>query len=224
MQLKTMNKLLILTYIFAGMPNTASADLFKCNACPAGYKCDGTSKYPCSAGTFSYAGSASCTNCSAGYYQNASAQSSCKPCSAGTFSSGSGATSCSKCPAGYKCPGGTDKIKCPEYYYQDATGQSSCKTCPVGMVNSYDATSCYCQGKSEDCSYGYKEKECKPDSKCVDDCKKYSTNKTDSYCKSECYKCKDVNKTAPGSRYIYMKYDYSKSKCVEDYKSECRRK
>ncbi|MBD5405515.1 hypothetical protein HDR59_03140 [bacterium] len=78
MKLKTMNKLLILTYIFSGMPNTASADLFKCNACPAGYKCDGISKTICSVGTYSSAGASSCTKCPEGQFSN-EGSSSCGP-------------------------------------------------------------------------------------------------------------------------------------------------
>ena len=175
MNKKTMNfysyKLLgLLSLTLLSQP--ASADLFKCNACPAGYKCDGNTQYACPAGTYSHAGAASCTNCPAGQYQ-------------------------------------------------DKTAQSSCKSCPAGTVNSYDATYCYCQSKIESCTYSYKDYSCYTDSKCIDDCKKYSINKTDSYCNSECYKCKYVTVKKSGSRTVYMKYDYNNSKCVEDHKSSC---
>ena len=100
MQLKTMNKLLILTYIFAGIPDTASADLFKCTACPAGYRCDGTSKYKCDAGTYAYAGSASCTPCPAGYRCDGTYQ---YRCTGNTYAYGTGNRYCSDCPTRESC-------------------------------------------------------------------------------------------------------------------------
>ncbi|MGN0929470.1 MAG: hypothetical protein ACI4N3_02415, partial [Alphaproteobacteria bacterium] len=62
------------------LPNHANADLFKCVACPAGYRCDGKEKYPCPAGTFAPVGSGSCISCAAGTYQDLTGQTSCKSC------------------------------------------------------------------------------------------------------------------------------------------------
>lgn len=105
MNKKTMNfysyKLLgLLSLTLLSQP--ASADLFKCNACPAGYKCDGNTQYACPVGTYSHAGASSCTPCPAGQYQDNTAQSSCKSCPAGTYAY-AGSSSCSStCSSYYK--------------------------------------------------------------------------------------------------------------------------
>ena len=100
MNKKTMNfysyKLLgLLSLTLLSQP--ASADLFKCNACPAGYKCDGNTQYACPVGTYSNAGAASCTNCPAGQYQDKTAQSSCKSCPAGMYTNSDKSACVNKC-------------------------------------------------------------------------------------------------------------------------------
>ena len=74
----------------------AKADLFQCNACPVGHKCDGVNKTICPAGTYAGIGASICTDCQAGTYQQYSGQASCNACGVGQ-TSGAKATSCTDC-------------------------------------------------------------------------------------------------------------------------------
>ncbi len=73
MKLKTINKLFLFASLLCGISDTASADLFSCQPCPAGYACDGTSKSRCAGGFYSGVASSSCTYCSINHYSNAGA-------------------------------------------------------------------------------------------------------------------------------------------------------
>lgn len=77
------------------IPN-AKADLFQCNACPAGNACDGVNKIACPAGTYAGVGASTCTDCQAGTYQQYSGQASCNACGVGQTSEAK-ATSCTDC-------------------------------------------------------------------------------------------------------------------------------
>ena len=68
-------------------------------------------------GSFSAAGSGTCTSCSAGQYQPAAGQDACLPCD-----------------IGYSCPqdGMVYAQPCANGTYQDTAGQSSCTPCDAG--------------------------------------------------------------------------------------------
>ena len=74
----------------------AKADLFQCNACPAGNRCDGVNKIACTPGTYAGVGASTCTDCQAGTYQQYSGQASCNACGVGQTSE-TKATSCTDC-------------------------------------------------------------------------------------------------------------------------------
>ena len=94
--MKTMNNFILTTIAGILLAGTnAKGDLYQCNACPAGYKCDGSSKTACPAGTYSLTGASKCTPCPAGTYSKYSASPSCTKC-AETYWSNEGATSCGK--------------------------------------------------------------------------------------------------------------------------------
>ena len=101
---------------------TPYAGLSACLACPAGRYDNGSICTPCSAGTYSVAGSTSCTTCPVGTYSYDEAPNACTPCDLGTYSSTTGtANSCTACPAGS---------------YSSTVGSSSCTTCPAGSYSS----------------------------------------------------------------------------------------
>ena len=79
------------------MPTTSQAQVYMCQACPAGTYSDGTQTQctPCPAGTYSNGSASECKACPAGKYSKAGS-SECQTCGAGTYST-AGAGSCSSC-------------------------------------------------------------------------------------------------------------------------------
>lgn len=133
-----------------------------CVLCEAGYRCyigdDGKNhKEACLAGTYSTAGSSTCTKCSASYatttgtYAATSLSTSCTACGNGKYAATEGATSCTNCPKGYYCPDGK-KVPCPKGTAGTAEGLSNVNQCTkcvaststvVGTYTSSDGqTSC----------------------------------------------------------------------------------
>jgi len=93
------------------------------------------------AGTFSLAGQATCTNCSAGRYTNHQGQHQCKNCSAGKRSETVGATTfeeCVNCIAGQFSDqtGATSCTECHVGKYAMAKGKQQCQECAAGRYNS----------------------------------------------------------------------------------------
>ena len=89
-------EMIIAGIIGLGIIPNAKADLFQCNACPVGHKCDGVNKTICPAGTYAEIGASICTDCQAGTYQQYSGQASCNACGVGQTSEAK-ATSCTDC-------------------------------------------------------------------------------------------------------------------------------
>ncbi len=120
--MKLKNIIKIGSFVVAGaLPTASKAQVYMCQACPAG--------------TYSNGGSTSCTPCPAGTYSNAVATS-CTKCPIGTYSSG-GAGQCTLCPAGTysETAGATECTKCPAGTYSSVTGatnNSFCTSCPSG--------------------------------------------------------------------------------------------
>lgn len=124
------------------IPN-AKADLFQCNACPAGNKCDGVNKTACPAGTYAGIGASICTDCQAGTYQQYSGQASCNPCPEGKYSS-AGATSCSDCAsATYSDWSGTcGSVTRTKTTYCNATNNTSSTANPITTTESGELEKC----------------------------------------------------------------------------------
>ncbi|GMI30328.1 hypothetical protein TeGR_g14640 [Tetraparma gracilis] len=136
-----------------------------CSSCPAGYVCAGGTTTACDAGTYSSGGSNcnSCevgykcpgasdhTLCSAGSYQNETAQDECKACPGGKLQADEGASLCNECPAGYFCPEGSKTTI--EYYDRAA---NDCFACPAGKFSTSGAQSI---DGCEDCTRGFVSRE-----------------------------------------------------------------
>ena len=96
--MKLKNIIKIGSFVVAGaLPTTSNAQVYMCQACPAGTYSDGTQTQctPCPAGTYSNGGASACKACPAGKYSKAGS-SECQTCGAGTYST-AGAGSCSGC-------------------------------------------------------------------------------------------------------------------------------
>ena len=96
--MKLKNIIKIGSFVVAGaLPTTSQAQVYMCQACPAGTYSDGTQTQctPCPAGTYSNGSASECKACPAGKYSKAGS-SECQTCGAGTYST-AGAGSCSSC-------------------------------------------------------------------------------------------------------------------------------
>ena len=96
--MKLKNIIKIGSFVVAGaLPTASKAQVYMCQACPAGTYSDGTQTQctPCPAGTYSNGGASECKACPAGKYSKAGS-SECQTCGAGTYST-AGAGSCSGC-------------------------------------------------------------------------------------------------------------------------------
>ena len=96
--MKLKNIIKIGSFVVAGaLPTASKAQVYMCQACPAGTYSDGTQTQctPCPAGTYSNGGASECKACPAGKYSKAGS-SECQTCGAGTYST-AGAGSCSSC-------------------------------------------------------------------------------------------------------------------------------
>ena len=96
--MKLKNIIKIGSFVVAGaLPTASNAQVYMCQACPAGTYSDGTQTQctPCPAGTYSNGGASECKACPAGKYSKAGS-SECQTCGAGTYST-AGAGSCSSC-------------------------------------------------------------------------------------------------------------------------------
>ena len=73
--MKLKNIIKIGSFVVAGaLPTTSQAQVYMCQACPAGTYSDGTQTQctPCPAGTYSNGGAGSCTSCPSGQFANSS--------------------------------------------------------------------------------------------------------------------------------------------------------
>ncbi|MBQ8660070.1 MAG: hypothetical protein IJ473_00605 [Alphaproteobacteria bacterium] len=119
-----LRNLSIISLVF--IPTPALATTYVCEACPAGTWGDGTNCNKCSAGTYAYTGSSSCTSClTTGVVSCSATTGRATSCKGGFSFLSSGA--CSQCSAGTYSIGGT-------------TG--SCSTCPAGKYSGAGASSC----------------------------------------------------------------------------------
>ena len=90
------------------------------------------SQTACAAGTYQVnTGQSSCTDASAGYYVNSTAQISQTACAAGTYQAITGQSSCTDASAGYYV-NSTAQTACAAGTYQANTGQSSCTDAEAG--------------------------------------------------------------------------------------------
>ena len=114
----------------AFIPTPALATTYVCEACPAGTWGDGTNCNTCSAGTYSTAGSSSCTNCPAGKYASSAGSSSCTNClTTGVASCSATTGKATSCKAGYG--------------FNSSNG--TCTSCAIGRYSTGGASSCgYC--------------------------------------------------------------------------------
>ena len=109
----------------------------RCTTVPQSIPCQPTA---CSAGTYSSAGSTTCSTCAAGTYSGANAPS-CSPCAAGTYSAAN-ASSCSTCAAGtYSAANAAACSTCAAGTYS-AANAALCTTCPAGTISNTGKTSC----------------------------------------------------------------------------------
>ncbi|MBD5405632.1 hypothetical protein HDR59_03730, partial [bacterium] len=134
-----MNKLIAVSALTLLPTTTRAESVYMCEPCPAGYSCNNGVKTPCPAGTYSGAVSTSCTNCSAGQYQDASGQSSCKTCPEGKFSNSNKSACVNKCTVSavnYK----------NSYIYSSGCG---CVNQGSGGAPSSLMSSCRCEVRSE---------------------------------------------------------------------------
>ena len=97
-----------------------------CEVCSAGYFCpNSTSEVICPAGTYSDAGSISCTACPSGRYSSA------------------GATFCEMCPRGKSCfSPSTAPVDCDEGYFSAGGSVSNCTLCEPGTISSATKDRC----------------------------------------------------------------------------------
>ena len=125
--------------------------------CPPGHYCEEQTvePTPCFIGSynpaFGGASSASCTNCSAGYFADGSGRTSCAACEAGKSISTIGSSGCELCepgkavgvagsPACYDCAAGSFAATaglgvcetCAAGTYSATAGTSACTSCPAG--------------------------------------------------------------------------------------------
>ncbi len=106
----------------------------------------------CGYGKYSLIGSATCTDCRAGTFNQKAGQSTCKNCSAGWFVDYKGAHSCKSVgtPQDNRCEKGTFSLSgasacssCPAGKFNDHLNASTCNDCSVGFYSAYDgATGC----------------------------------------------------------------------------------
>ena len=127
--MKLKNMIQIGSFVVAGaLPTTSKAQVYMCQACPAGTYSDGTQTQctPCPAGTYSNGGAGSCTKCKPGTYSTGGAGQ-CSPCPIGQYNNTEGATSCQKCSGGTYAggTGNTSCSRCPDYHWSSA-GAGSC--------------------------------------------------------------------------------------------------
>ena len=127
--MKLKNIIKIGSFVVAGtLPTTSKAQVYMCQACPAGTYSDGTQTQctPCPAGTYSNGGAGSCTKCKPGTYSSGGAGQ-CSPCPSGQYNNTEGASSCQKCSGGTYAggTGNTSCSRCPDYHWSSA-GASSC--------------------------------------------------------------------------------------------------
>ena len=107
-----------------------------CTSCAAGLYISSGSTFldcfDCPPGTWSAAGAATCTPCSAGFYQPNWATASCVSCPAG-FTSTPGNSTCAPCAVGsYAGAAGSGQCSlCPQGFYSGSEGVSHCTACPV---------------------------------------------------------------------------------------------
>ena len=105
-----------------------------------------TSYSSCFPGSYSSAGSSSCTLCPAGSYSSGTGWTSCTACSPGTYSASTGASSCSLCSNGGYAPlsGASLCSVCASGSYTSGSASSSCTSCSAGFFTSYiGSTTCY---------------------------------------------------------------------------------
>ena len=127
--MKLKNIIQIGSFVVAGaLPTTSQAQVYMCQACPAGTYSDGTQTQctPCPAGTYSNGGAGSCVKCKPGTYSTGGAGQ-CSPCPSGQYNNTEGASSCQKCSGGTYAggTGNTSCSRCPDYHWSSA-GASSC--------------------------------------------------------------------------------------------------
>ena len=106
-----------------------------CASCPGGQKRDSVSSgcIACSPGQFALANNKNytCYPCSAGNYSGAGSAS-CSACAAGKYNDKPGQTACSSC------------LSAGDLKYQSKAGQASCDTCSDGLKPTNIADACTC--------------------------------------------------------------------------------
>lgn len=117
-----------------------------CLSCTAGNECPvaGMSTVsPCSAGTYSPAGSVYCLPCKKGYYCDVGSMTDVsilsKPCPVGYYcAAGQSSGTVNQCQPGTYCPlGSSAPLNCPIGTYNGATGSSSLNACLTCTAGSY---------------------------------------------------------------------------------------
>ena len=135
------------------------------------YTCDTT----CSVGKYSGAGSATCSACAAGKYNDKSGQSACIQCAKGQYQSQKTRAGCIKCAKGRynnlkAKTSSSDCLACAAGQYQGAAGLSSCNSCelmgPLKYQSKDGQTSC------DTCSDGLKPTSIFDACACVEPCDK----------------------------------------------------
>ena len=118
----------------------------KATSCKPGYGYSNGSCSICAAGTYSAGGTAGCSPCPAGKYQNLSGQSSCKSCSSmGSryYNSSTGQKTCQSCPenSSKKLCSGTSSRSCTKYVTESVKRDdgSHCSRC---VSNGTEKKSC----------------------------------------------------------------------------------
>ena len=117
-----------------------------CNACPAGFGCDGSrNKNACGAGVFSLGGL--CQTCGTAKLWSGGgsgvANTQCETCADGSYTSGSASanTACDTCPSGHSCDGSRVKTSCGAGMYASSSG---CISCGIGNKYSSGASNAAC--------------------------------------------------------------------------------
>ena len=106
------------------------------------YTCDTT----CSVGKYSGAGSATCSACAAGKYNDKSGQAACIQCAKGQYQSQKTRAGCIQCAKGRynnlkAKTSSSDCLVCAAGQYQGAAGRSSCINCEKGKYEDATAAS-----------------------------------------------------------------------------------